>query len=88
MAWRRNPPMMYGTAWKGEDTADLVYMAIKTGFRGIDTASMRLHYQEALVGDGIRRAIAEGIVRRQDLYVSFSLSMPLAICPFFYEFVE
>lgn len=64
------PPIMYGTAWKKERTAELVYQAIKAGFRGIDTAAMGKHYREDLVGEGIRKAIAEGIVKRQDLYVS------------------
>jgi diketogulonate reductase-like aldo/keto reductase len=68
---------MYGTAWKKERTAELVYQAIKAGFRGIDTAAMGKHYREDLVGEGIRKAIAEGIVKRQDLYVSPLL--PLAI---------
>jgi hypothetical protein len=64
------PAMMYGTAWKKERTADLVYEAIKAGFRGIDTAAMKRHYDEALTGEGIRRAIAEGIVSRKDLFVT------------------
>ncbi|KAK4156669.1 NADP-dependent oxidoreductase domain-containing protein [Chaetomidium leptoderma] len=63
------PPMMYGTAWKKERTADLVYEAIKAGFRGIDTAAMKKHYDEALAGEGIRRAIREGIVSRKDLFI-------------------
>lgn len=32
------PPVMYGTAWKKERTAALVELAVRTGFRGIDTA--------------------------------------------------
>lgn len=64
------PPMMYGTAWKKDRTADLVYEAIKAGFRGIDTAAMKKHYDEALTGEGIRRAIREGLVSRKDLFVS------------------
>ena len=67
------PPMMYGTAWKKERTADLVYEAIKAGFRGIDTAAMKKHYDEAGTGEGIRRAISEGICSRRDLFVSLSL---------------
>lgn len=63
------PPMMYGTAWKKERTADLVYEAIKAGFRGIDTAAMKKHYDEAGTGEGIRRAISEGICSRKDLFV-------------------
>jgi diketogulonate reductase-like aldo/keto reductase len=64
------PTLVYGTAWKKERTADLVYQALKAGFRGIDTAAQPRHYQEALVGDGIRQAIEEGVVRREDLFVS------------------
>lgn len=63
------PVFLYGTAWKKDRTADLVYTAINAGFQGIDTAAQPRHYQEHLVGDGIRRAIAEGVVRREDLYV-------------------
>jgi len=63
------PKLVYGTAWKKDRTADLVYNAIKAGFRGIDTAAQPRHYQEHLVGDGIRRAIDEGIVKRSDLYI-------------------
>lgn len=63
------PRLVYGTAWKKERTADLVYQALQQGFRGIDTAAQPRHYQEKLVGDGIRRAISEGIVTREDLYV-------------------
>lgn len=32
------PKIVYGTAWKKERTSDLVYTALKAGFRGIDTA--------------------------------------------------
>nr|CDP27187.1 Putative NAD(P)H-dependent D-xylose reductase [Podospora anserina S mat+] len=63
------PSLIYGTAWKKDRTADLVYEAIKAGFRGIDTAAMKRHYDEALVGEGIRRAISEGIVSRNDLWI-------------------
>lgn len=64
------PRMIYGTAWKKNRTADLVYQAIKEGFRGIDTAAMKRHYSEELTGEGIRRAIKDGIVTREELYVS------------------
>lgn len=64
------PVFIYGTAWKKHQTADLVYTAVNAGFRAVDTAAQPRHYQESLVGDGIRRAIADGIVSREDLYVS------------------
>ncbi|KAK8025645.1 aldo-keto reductase [Apiospora arundinis] len=63
------PRLVYGTAWKKDRTADLVYQALKRGFRGIDTAAQPRHYQERLVGDGVRRAVAEGIVDRDALYL-------------------
>ncbi|KAK0639306.1 NADP-dependent oxidoreductase domain-containing protein [Cercophora newfieldiana] len=63
------PAMLYGTAWKKDRTADLVYEAIKAGFRGIDTAHMKKHYNEAGAGEGIRRAIDEGLVTRSDLWI-------------------
>ena len=77
------PPMIYGTAWKKEKTADHVYNAIRAGFRGIDTAGMKRHYDEALAGEGIRRAISEGIVKRSDLYVRGSTLSILSIWPVF-----
>ncbi|KAK8133949.1 NADP-dependent oxidoreductase domain-containing protein [Apiospora sp. TS-2023a] len=63
------PRLVYGTAWKKNATADLVYKALKFGFRGIDTAAQPRHYQERLVGDGVRRAVAEGLVARGELYL-------------------
>lgn len=65
------PVFIYGTAWKKERSADLVHTAIKAGFRAVDTAAQPRHYEEPLVGDGIRRAIADGTVKREDLYVSW-----------------
>jgi len=63
------PVFLYGTAWKKDRTAELVYTAVQNGFRAIDTAAQPRHYQEDLVGDGIRKAIADGLVRREDIYV-------------------
>ncbi|KAK7921120.1 hypothetical protein PG985_009142 [Apiospora marii] len=63
------PRLVYGTAWKKDATADLVYKALKCGFRGIDTAAQPRHYHERLVGDGVRRAVAEGLVTRGELYL-------------------
>lgn len=68
------PRLVYGTAWKKDKTADLVYQALKAGFRGVDTAAQPRHYQEGLVGDGIRRAIKDGIVERKDLFVRLHCS--------------
>ena len=62
------PAIMYGTAWKENKTADLVFRAIEQGFRGIDTACQPKHYNEEGVGEGIARAIENGI-KRDDLFV-------------------
>ncbi|RDL38499.1 uncharacterized protein BP5553_02839 [Venustampulla echinocandica] len=70
------PKLIYGTAWKKEQTADLVYEAIKAGFRAFDTAAQPRHYQEGLVGEGIRRAIEEGIVTRKDLHIQTKFITP------------
>lgn len=64
------PAFLYGTAWKKERTADLVYQALCSGFQGIDTAAQPKHYREDLVGEGIRRILGEGRVRREQLFVS------------------
>ncbi|KAI1460854.1 Aldo/keto reductase [Annulohypoxylon moriforme] len=65
----RMPKMLYGTAWKGEKTSDDVYLALKSGFRGIDTAAQPRHYKEALVGAGVKKAMREGIVKRGDIWI-------------------
>ena len=39
------PFLVYGTAWKKENTAKYVDMAVKSGFRFIDTACQPRHYQ-------------------------------------------
>ena len=64
------PPFLYGTAWKKEKTAELVYQALWSGFRAVDTAAQPKHYREDLVGDGIRQVIKEGKVSRDELFVS------------------
>lgn len=66
----RMPKLVYGTAWKKDATAKLVYTALKTGFRGIDTAAQPKHYNEAGVAAGFKQAVAEGLVKREDLFVS------------------
>lgn len=42
------PAFIYGTAWKKEKTADLVYQALCSGFTGVDTAAQPKHYREGL----------------------------------------
>jgi diketogulonate reductase-like aldo/keto reductase len=63
------PDFLYGTAWKEERTAALTELAIRAGFRGIDTANQRRHYFEAGVGEGLAAAYRAGVVARADLFL-------------------
>src|SRR5947209_20625170 len=63
------PTFLYGTAWKEDRTAALTELAIRTGFRGIDTANQRRHYYEAGVGQGLAASYRAGVVSRQDLFL-------------------
>ena len=59
------PNFIYGTAWKEEKTNDLVQLALRSGFRAIDSANQRKHYSEALVGEALLVAKENGISRDQ-----------------------
>jgi diketogulonate reductase-like aldo/keto reductase len=63
------PSFLYGTAWKEERTPALTELALRTGFRGIDTANQRRHYFEAGVGQGLSVAYRAGVVTRADLFL-------------------
>lgn len=59
------PNLIYGTAWKENSTEDIVSTALKLGFRAIDTANQRCHYNEAGVGD----AISKSGIQREELFI-------------------
>ncbi|MBI4247437.1 MAG: aldo/keto reductase [Candidatus Rokubacteria bacterium] len=63
------PDFLYGTAWKEDRTPALTELALRMGFRGIDTANQRRHYFEAGVGQGLAAAYRAGIVTRADLFL-------------------
>src|SRR5262245_3467130 len=65
----RVPRFLYGTAWKEERTQPLTELALREGFRGIDTANQRRHYYEAAVGKAVAAAISSGLVTRDDLFL-------------------
>ena len=60
---------LYGTAWKEDQTERLTRLALEAGFRGIDTANQRRHYYEAGVGAAVAKAIADGLVHRNELFL-------------------
>ena len=63
------PDFLYGTAWKEDRTPALTELALRTGFRGIDTANQRRHYFEAGVGQGLAAAYRAGVVTREDIFL-------------------
>ena len=65
----RVPRFLYGTAWKEERTQGLTELALRRGFRGIDTANQRRHYHEVAVGKAIQSSIKSGVVTQDDLFL-------------------
>jgi diketogulonate reductase-like aldo/keto reductase len=65
----RVPCFLYGTAWKEEETQRLTELALRQGFRGIDTANQRRHYDEAAVGQAIAVSIQNGLLTRDGLFL-------------------
>ena len=63
------PRLGLGTWTLSDETAeDCVYFAIKQGYRLIDTA--RYYGNERGVGNGVRKAINDGIVKREEIFVT------------------
>ena len=66
------PLLGLGTFMIGpEDTEKSVYAALKMGYRLIDTANA--YVNEEAVGRGLRRALEEGLVKRDDVFISTKL---------------
>jgi len=63
------PRFLYGTAWKEDETERLTSLALRAGFRGIDTANQRKHYHEAAVGKAIAALIHDGAIAREELFL-------------------
>jgi diketogulonate reductase-like aldo/keto reductase len=57
------PKIIYGTAWKKDQTARLVEKAIRYGFAGIDTACQPKHYNEEGVGLALEALGKQGLHR-------------------------
>ena len=63
------PRLGLGTWTLSDERAEAaVYEAIKDGYRLIDTA--RYYGNERGVGNGVRRAIADGLAKREDLFIT------------------
>ncbi|KAI6163868.1 hypothetical protein EDD17DRAFT_1755984 [Pisolithus thermaeus] len=63
-----------------ETCADTVYNAIKAGYRLFDAAAD--YGNEKQAGEGLRRALQEGIVRREEIFITSKATIltPIA-CP-------
>jgi len=59
------PWILYGTAWKKENTDLCVEQALHAGFRGIDTANQLKHYDEARVGKALKDFYRTGSQREE-----------------------
>lgn len=75
LAAPRVPALIYGTAWKQATTAELTLLAVRTGFRAIDTANQPRHYDEPLVGTALRELAAGGLGRDQ-LFLQTKFTSP------------
>ncbi|KAK2031048.1 aldo/keto reductase [Colletotrichum zoysiae] len=73
LASGREMPLVGFGLWKvpRESCADTVYNAIKTGYRLFDGAYDYQNEKEA--GEGVRRAIADGLVKREDIFITTKL---------------
>ncbi|CAK7235922.1 NAD(P)H-dependent D-xylose reductase (XR) [Sporothrix bragantina] len=73
LASGREMPLVGFGLWKvpKETAAETVYNAIKTGYRLFDGAYDYQNEKEA--GEGVRRAIAEGLVKREDIFITTKL---------------
>ena len=69
----KNMPAVGLGLWKLEnsDVAGVVYDAIKNGYRHLDCAAD--YGNEVQVGEGIARAISDGLCSRQDLWITSKL---------------
>ncbi|KAG1521248.1 hypothetical protein G6F51_014693 [Rhizopus arrhizus] len=78
------PIVGFGTARiDAKDTEEVIYNAIKTGYRLVDAAL--LYGNEAEVGKGIKRALSDGIVKREELFGKPNFDFALVCNYIFYS---
>jgi diketogulonate reductase-like aldo/keto reductase len=63
------PQFLYGTAWKEDQTQPLTELALRQGFRGVDTANQRRHYHEAAVGQAVAALVSSSLLSREELFL-------------------
>ena len=67
--WGNRLPLLYGSAWKEDQTATNVVDAVLAGFRGVDTACQPQHYREDLVGEALRTLAAKHGIGREAVWL-------------------
>ena len=67
--WGNRLPLLYGSAWKEDQTAMNVVDAVLAGFRGVDTACQPQHYREDLVGEALRTLKNEHGIGREAVWL-------------------
>lgn len=71
--WTGVKRLGFGT-WQlpaSKETTDIVFKAIEMGYRHVDCASV--YGNQKFVGEGIKKALSNGIVKREDLWVTSKL---------------
>ena len=63
------PPLLYKAAGKQDKTANVVYEALISGYKGVDTVAEPQHQREDLAGAGVRRALSEGKISRNEMFI-------------------
>lgn len=61
--------LLYGTAWKSENTKQLVCEAVRAGLRAFDTAAQPKHYREDLLEAAIRSVIETDAIPQGELWL-------------------
>ena len=56
---------------EGDECVNSVYMAIQNGYRLVDTAYM--YHNEEAVGEAVRKAIRDGLVTREEMFITTKL---------------
>ena len=64
-----NSHIMYGTAWKEENTEKFTLQALNAGFNAIDTANQRKHYFEEGVGKALVSFMQSTSTSRDDFFL-------------------
>jgi diketogulonate reductase-like aldo/keto reductase len=67
-------PLLGLGTWQleGQEAEDVVYLALQLGYRALDCAEA--YRNEEAVGRAIKRAMDEGIVKREDLFIATKVS--------------